>query len=86
MLESYVGQLVVLDLEADYLVFGRLERVDEHFLLLADADLHDHGEANATKEVYALETKQFGVRANRSRVAVPRARLLAISLLDDVTA
>ena len=48
------------------------------------ADLHDHREANSTKEVYALESRQIGVRVNRQRVAIPRQQLVAISLLDDL--
>lgn len=85
MLTSFLGQAVVADLDADYLVFGTLAEVTTDFLVFTDADLHDHREANATKEVYALETRRFGIRANRRRVVVPLARLVALSLLSDVS-
>ena len=84
MLNGFLGRPVVADLDTDYLVFGVLADITDDLLVFTDADLHDHGEANATKEVYALETKRFGIRANRRRVVVPRARLVALSLIEDI--
>ncbi len=84
-LQAFVGQLVVIDLDQSYLAIGRLVQAESSHLALADADLHDHQEANCTKEVYLLESRTLGVRANRTRVAIPRARMLAISRLEDVT-
>jgi hypothetical protein len=84
-LSSLIGQLVVVDLDESYLVIGTLQTVEQSHLALSDADVHDHREANCTKDVYLLETKQLGVRANRKQVAVPRVRMLAISRLEDVT-
>ena len=84
MLDAFLGKPVVADLDAGYLVFGTLVEASTEVLVFADADLHDHAEANATKEVYALETKRFGIRANRRQVLVPRQRLVALSLLEDV--
>jgi hypothetical protein len=81
---AFVGQLVVIDLDQSYLVIGRLVRAEDTHLSLTDADLHDHQEANCTKEVYLLESRTLGVRANRSRVDIPRHRMLAISRLEDV--
>jgi hypothetical protein len=85
-LAVFVGQLVVCDLAEPYLVIGRLESCGPDHLAFAEADLHDHREANSTKEVYALESRQLGVRANRRRVTVPRRQLVAISRLDDLVA
>ncbi len=84
MLEDFLGQPVVADLDTNYLVFGVLTEMTDDVLIFLEADLHDHGEANATKEVYALETKRFGIRANRRRVVVPRHRLVALSLIADI--
>jgi hypothetical protein len=83
-LRGAIGALVVLDLDSSYLAIGRLLEVDAGHIALADADLHDHQEANCTKEVYLLETQKLGVRANRKRVFIPRSRLLAMSRLEDV--
>lgn len=81
-----IGQQVVLDLDSSYLAIGRLVEVDAGHIALIDCDLHDHQEANCTKEVYLLETQKLGVRANRKRVEIPRNRLLAISRLEDIVA
>jgi small nuclear ribonucleoprotein (snRNP)-like protein len=83
-MRSLVGQVVVVDLDESYLVIGTLTAVDQHHLSFKEADLHDHGEANCTKDVYLLETRQLGVRFNRKEVAIPRSRVLAISRLEDI--
>jgi small nuclear ribonucleoprotein (snRNP)-like protein len=81
---SFLGQTVIVDLDDHYLVIGTLVEADPAHLAFTDADLHDHREANSTKEVYALESLRIGVRVNRARVTVPRHRLVAISLLADI--
>jgi hypothetical protein len=83
-LKSYVGQLVVCDLDEFYVVLGTLAEVGSEHLVFTDADLHDHREANSTKEVYVLESRKIGVRVNRKRLALPLRRLVAISRLDEV--
>jgi len=84
-LVGLIGQLLVVDLDESYLVIGTLRTVDDHHLAFTEADLHDHREANCTKDVYLLETRQLGVRFNRKHVVVPRSRVLAISRLEDIT-
>lgn len=84
-LQEYRGELVVCDLADHYLIIGMLDQVGPHHLAFIEADLHDHREANSTKDVYLIETRKFGVRANRKQVSIPRPLLIAISRLDDVT-
>jgi hypothetical protein len=83
-MRAHVGTLVVADLDELYLVIGTLSAVDHQHLVFTEADLHDHREANCTKEVYLVETRKLGVRANRRQVGIPRARVLALSRLEDV--
>lgn len=85
-LQRYVGAVVVCDLDEFYLVIGTLAVADDHHLVFEHADLHDHREANSTKEVYVIETRKVGVRVNRQRLAVPLRRLVSISRLDEVAA
>jgi hypothetical protein len=80
----FIGQTVIVDLDDHYLVIGTLVGADATHLAFTNADLHDHREANSTKEVYALESLRIGVRVNRTKVTVPRQRLVAISLLADI--
>ena len=83
-LKPYVGAAVVCDLDEFYMVIGVLAELGSDHLLFTEADLHDHREANSTKEVYVLETRKLGVRANRKRLAIPLRRLVAISRLDEI--
>src|SRR5438046_143469 len=41
VLNELIGQKVVIDLRSEYVCLGTLTRVDEHFLELKNADLHD---------------------------------------------
>ena len=85
-LAPYLGQVVVADLDEFFMVLGTLQTISADCLVFTDADLHDHREANSTKEVYAIESKKIGVRVNRVQVAIPRHRLVAISLLEHLCA
>lgn len=84
-LEEFRGQTVVCDLADLYLLIGVLDQVGPQHLSFVNADLHDHREANSTKDVYLIETRRFGIRVNRAKVSIPRSTLLAISRLDDLT-
>jgi hypothetical protein len=85
-LAPFLGRSVIADCDGGYLVIGTLMACDGVAAAFADADVHDHAEANCTKEIYAIESRQIGVRANRRKVTVPQARIIAISLLEDVIA
>jgi hypothetical protein len=83
-LAALAEAIVVVDLDGPYLAFGRLVAWSDGHLELAEADLHDCREGSSTREVYCLETKRIGVRSNRTRVSLPRARVIAVSRLDEV--
>ena len=83
-LDVYRDQIVVCDLREHYLVIGRLVEVGADHLRLVEADLHDHREANSTKDVYLIETKKYGVRQNRARIDIPRVNVIAVCLLTDI--
>jgi hypothetical protein len=84
LLAPLIGQVVVADLADWHVVIGTLAAVQPDGLVLVDADLHDQREGNATKEVYCLETRSLGVRANRRRVVIPRRQVVAVCLLCDI--
>ena len=83
-LNGYLGAEVVIDTDSSYIYVGRLERIGKGFLELSGADVHDASQSRATKELYAIETRKLGVRANRKRVLVKRSRILSVSRLDEV--
>ena len=82
-LGAFVGEQVVIDTDAGYLAIGVLEQAAADHVVLTACDLHDHAEANSTKEVYVLESRRFGPRVNRQRVVLPRSRVVAVSRLVD---
>jgi small nuclear ribonucleoprotein (snRNP)-like protein len=81
-----VGQTVVVDTDSTYVYLGTLAEVQDHFVVLKDADVHDRRESPSTKEQYIMEAKRFGVKANRKDVKVRKAMVVSVSRLDDVLA
>lgn len=84
MLDEFVNEKVVIDLNSPFVCLGRLIRFDEHFLELKNADLHDLRDTETTRENYVVAAVKTGVKKNRKRVLVRLAEVIAIAKLDDV--
>ncbi|MEK7415060.1 MAG: hypothetical protein AAB263_17280 [Planctomycetota bacterium] len=85
-LASFSGQVVVVDLDGQWMAFGRLTSWSHQHIVLEQADLHDLREGISTRDVYALETRKLGIRVNRVRVSIPVEQIVALSCLDDLSA
>ena len=83
-LALFLGQLVVLDTQGPLLYIGTLQGLTPASLLLADADVHDTNDSRSSKDLYLVETRDLGVRINRTLVLVMRQQIASISLLGDV--
>jgi len=81
---GWVGQVVVVDTNSNFVYIGTLVRVLEHFVELKDADAHDRGEGLSTKEQYIMEVRRFGVKPNRREVSIRKTSIVSLSKLDDV--
>lgn len=84
LLDRLVGQAVVIDLRSAYVCLGTLVSCDPVFLELADADLHDLRDSQATREIYVYDSARVGIRRNRARVLLNRAEVVAVTRLADV--
>ena len=84
MLEEMIGQRLVVDFRGEYVCLGTLERVDEHFLELRNADLHDLRDTDTTRENYVAASVATGIHRNRRRLLVVRAEIVAVARLEDV--
>ena len=84
MLEEHLGQPVVIDLRSHYVCLGILERMDELYLELRDADLHDLRDTGTSRENYVIAAIASGIKRNRKRVLLARAEVVAISRQEDV--
>jgi hypothetical protein len=84
MLNEFIGQVVVIDMRSEYVCMGKLVAIDEHFVELRNADLHDLRDTETTRENYVAEAKRSGVKRNRKRAVVMRSDVVAVALLEDV--
>jgi hypothetical protein len=84
MIQEMIGEKVVVDLGSPFVCMGTLARVDEVFLELKNADLHDLRDTQTTRENYVAASQATGIKRNRKRVLVVRADIVAVSRLDDV--
>ncbi len=83
-LDVLVGQEVVLDTKSSYIYIGKLTELDDHFLVLTDADVHDGRESHTTKELYIMDAKKYGIKKNRTQVMVRADEIVSISALAAV--
>ena len=83
-LSKFIGKEVVLDTKSPLVFLGRLVSVEDDSLVLEDADVHDAAELPKRKEVYVLEARKHGIKANRRRVVVRAYEIVSVSLLEDV--
>jgi small nuclear ribonucleoprotein (snRNP)-like protein len=84
MLEEFVNQRVVIDLRTEYVCLGTLIRIDEHFLELRNADLHDLRDTDTSRENYVAASVATGVKRNRRRLLLVRTEVVAVARLEDV--
>lgn len=84
LIDSLIGEVVVIDMTSRYVCLGTLERVDNAFFALTDADLHDLRDGQATREIYVYESARLGIRRNRARVLIRRDEVVAIARFADV--
>lgn len=83
-LREFRHQTVVVDTATSLIYLGVLAEVSPGFLTLHDVDVHDVSEGASTKELYALEARKFGVKANRRSAKVRLDVVVSISRLEDV--
>ena len=81
---EFVGQNVVLDVDAPFVYVGEFVEVRAGYVVLKDADAHDLRDTTTSREKYVVDCREHGLRANRQRVFVDIRRMVAISRLDDV--
>jgi len=85
MLDELLGEKVVIDLKSPFVCLGTLIRVEDHFLELKGADLHDLRDTETTRENYVAASVRTGIKRNRKKVVLFRADVVAISRLGDVS-
>jgi len=83
-LVSYLQHKVVLDMNSRYVCLGKLTRIDSHYYVLEDADLHDLRDSPTTRENYIVSAKLSGIKANRKQVLVRIDEVVAVSLFKDI--
>ena len=83
-LEKYLKQKVVLDSRSSWIYIGVLEAVTDNCAVLSAVDVHDRNDSSTSKELYAVESKASGIKANRNLVYVNLDYLVSFSALDDV--
>jgi small nuclear ribonucleoprotein (snRNP)-like protein len=83
MLDELIHSKVVIDLRSEYVCLGTLTCVDDHFLELKNADLHDLRDTDTTRENYVAESVATGIKRNRKMMLLARQEIVAISRLED---
>jgi small nuclear ribonucleoprotein (snRNP)-like protein len=85
MIDEFINAKVAIDLRSEFVCLGTLVKVDEHFLELKNADLHDLRDTDTSRENYVAASVATGIKRNRKRVMIFRSDVVAIAKLEDVT-
>jgi hypothetical protein len=74
MLDEFLNEKVVIDLNSTYVCMGTLSRLDEHLLEVKNADFHDLRDTDTTRENYVAASAATGVKPFTlfTRGGVPR--------------
>jgi len=84
MLDELIGQKIVVDMNSPFVCLGTLAKVDEAFLELKNADIHDLRDTDTTRENSVAASFATGIKRNRKRVWVSRRDVVAVAKLEDV--
>jgi hypothetical protein len=84
MLQELIGQTVIVDLRSPFVCLGTLLRLDEQFLELGDADLHDLRDSQTNRENYVAAARASEIIPNRRKVLLVRSEVIAVARLTDV--
>lgn len=84
MVQEMVGQQIVVDMRSPFVALGTLKRIDDDWLELHNADLHDLRDTDTPREHYVAASKATGIKRNRKSVLVLRAEIVAVARLEDV--
>lgn len=80
----HIGKPVVLDTKTPFIYLGLLQAMDDYFITLGSADVHDMEESTTPKDLYILEARRHGIQRCRHRVFVRMDQVVSFSLLEDV--
>jgi hypothetical protein len=82
--ESFLGEVVVLDMVSRFVCVGTLMEVQSDYFLLSEVDVHDLRDTPSTRDQYVLQCSRDGMSANRKWAWIRREEIVGISRLSDV--
>ena len=78
------GITVVVDTPGSRVFVGRCDTVVPEGVILLDADVHDTGESDVTKEAYLQQAARFGIWKKYDRIVVPTDDVASIKPLGEL--
>ena len=82
--EKFIGKEVVVDTTSNFLFIGTVHSVDACFLTLGLSDVHDRHESSSSKEKYTMDSRKYGLKADRKAVSIRLENVVCLSLMEDV--
>ena len=77
-----IGRKVILDTAGPIMFLGTLVELKKDGVWLERADIRDRNEGHVSKERYACEARENGIRANRRRIFVGMNVIISASALS----
>ncbi len=78
------GITVVVDTKGPEIWIGRCDDMDEHQILLVDADVHRDGDGGRSKDDYVQRAASLGVWKKHDRVRIDRRGIASVRRLGEL--
>ena len=79
------GITVVVETKGKKIYVGRCHEENEEHVILLDADHHEDGAGELTREDYLERAAKFGVWKKHDRIVLPRSEVNAIRRLGEIS-
>lgn len=78
------GITVVVEMADGGTVVGRCDDIDDHQVIVLDADIHRPAAGEPDKDAYLARAARFGVWPRHGRLVIARADVRAVERLGDL--
>ena len=78
------GITVVVDTNSDAVYVGRCDDMDDHQMILLDADVHRSEGSDQSKEDWVQRAAEYGIWKKFDRLVIPRSDVVSVRRLGDL--
>ena len=83
-LKKFIGEKIVIDTRSSWTYIGKLKKIKEDSILLANVDVHDNNDSASAKEIYLANSRKTGSTPNRALVYISVDYIISFSPFESL--